>query len=194
MNAIAAKLPTFESGLDEIAAAGRRDGWLCACADADRFLLLCGELVASLAELLASLGDGPVLEVCAGRGDLSEALRSAGAASTATDADPPQGACVERLSAEEALRRYRPAVVLGSFVPVDSGVDRLVLRFPSVRHYVVLGGRVGGQFGSAALWEDSGWTAEPLDQLTRWMLTRHDVWVEEGTILRHGEAWHFLRP
>jgi len=193
MRAILDRLPTFESGLDEIAAAGRRDGWLCACLDADRFLLPCRELVAALAELLTSLAAGPVLEVCAGGGELSESLRAAGADSTPTDLFPPQGAPVERLSAQEALCRYRPSVVLGSFIPLDSGVDRLVLGFPSVHHYVVLGGRIGGQLGSAALWENSAWAARPLDQITPWMLTRHDVWVDKQTVLRHGEAWYFRR-
>ena len=193
MEAISSRLPTFQMGLEQIAAAARRDGWLCECLDADRFLLPCRELVAALAELLGSLGAGPVLEVCAGGGELSEALRAAGAECTPTDACPPHGAPVESLSAGEALRRYRPSVVLGSFVPVDSGVERMILGFSSVRHYVVLGGRIGGQLGSAALWEDSGWVAQPLEEITRRMLTRHDVWVEKQTVLRHGEAWHFRR-
>ena len=79
------------------------------------------------------------MEVGSGDGELAELLGVAGVPVTATDADPPKEARVERRTAADALRIWRPAVVLGSFVPVDSGVDRLVMRYPSVRHYVVLG-------------------------------------------------------
>ena len=190
-------LPTFESQLKAIAAAEQGEGWLCVCDDAGRFLLLNRELVESLAVLLRSLTpvDHAALEVCAGRGELAQTLRSAGARVVATDADPPVGSPVVRASALEALRRYRPVIVLGCFVPIDAGVDELVMGFPTVRHYVVLGARLGGLFTSRDLWQAPGWTAEPLDGVTRWMLTRHDVWL--GTprqpILRHGEAWHFSR-
>jgi hypothetical protein len=190
-----ATLPTFESQLDEIARAERGDGWLCACEEQGQFLALTQELVTALAESLRDLDAGPILEICAGRGELAEAIRATGVHVVATDADPPADAPVTRASAEEALRRFRPAVVLGSFVPVDAGVDELVLGFPSVRHYVVLGARIGGLFGSSVLWQAPGWTAEPLEQVARWMLTRHDVWLgpSEPAVLQHGEAWHLRR-
>ena len=193
MHTTRSDLPTFDSRLAEVAAAEAADGWLSRCEDDGRFLVATQDLVVALSGLLRQCSAGPVLEVCAGRGELAEAIRSAGVPVVATDADPPAGSPVVRASAEEALRRYRPAVVLGCFVPVDAGVDELVIGFPSVRHYVVLGARIGGLFGSLALWQDRGWIAEPLDRLTRWMLTRHDVWVDERTIVRHGEAWHFRR-
>lgn len=116
----------------------------------------------------------------------------------ATDAAPPEAARVVRLSAAEALRRFQPAVVLGSFVPFDAGVDEAVLACPSVKHYVVLNARIGGRFASRAIWETPGWQATLLDTVSRWMITRHDVRVahggrEEELIIQHGEAWHFAR-
>jgi hypothetical protein len=192
---LAAALPTFETQLRELLIAEQGDGWLSACERADRFLLLSRQLVTSLAGVLRSLGHGKVLEVCAGRGELAEALGLEGVPIVATDTQPDRGSHVIRADAAEALRRHRPALVLASFVPIDSGVDERVMRFPSVRHYVVLGARIGGLFGSAALWQSPGWTAEPLAEVNRWMLTRHDVWL--GTpghpVLRHGEAWHWRR-
>ena len=149
--------------LEEIAAAERSDGWLSACERDDRFLIPTEQFVEALGELLRRLDAGPVLEVCAGSGELAAAIRAAGVPVVATDADPPAGSPVVRVSAEEALRRYRPVVVLGCFVPVDAGVDPLVMGFPSVRHYVVLGARVGGLFGSRDLWRSPSWTAEPLE-------------------------------
>jgi len=215
-------LPTFQSQLDEIAAAEQGHGWLSVCEDHGRFLVLTRQFITALSRFLRTLGPGPILEVCAGGGELAESICRAGVDIVATDANPPgdserigepaplaplagRGAggegfsdkllAVERASAQEALRRYRPAVVLGCFVPIDSGVDELVMRSPSVRHYVVLAARIGGLLGSAPLWHDANWTAEPLAEVTRWMLTRHDTWT--GTpgrsILRHGEAWHLRR-
>ena len=184
-------LPTFHSQLDEIARAEQGDGWLSQCERVGRFLVPTQELVAALSGFLQKLETRPVVELCAGTGELAAALRTAGVDLVATDADPPPDAPVVRASADEALRRYRPKVVLGSFVPIDSDVDRLVLRFPSVRHYVVLGARVGGMLGSASLWQQPGWAAEPIEDVARWMLTRHDVWIDRRTTLRRGEAWHF---
>jgi len=192
---VATNLPTFESQLDLIAAAEQGDGWLSDCIDSGRYLSPNRQLVDALAEFLMSLGQGAIVELCAGRGDLAEALVETGLAIAATDADPPAGSPVVRADAREALKRYRPTVVLGSFVPVDAGVDRLAMQFPSVRHYVVLNARIGGLLGSNWLWQTTGWKADSLDQISRWMLTRHDVWL--GTprrpILQHGEAWHFAR-
>ena len=195
MTTVQATLPTFEAQLNKVAAAERGDGWLSACDDTDRFLLPNQQFVASLAELLRSLDSRPILEVCAGRGELAEALRWAGIPIVATDAEPAAGSAVERAPTEEALRRHRPAVVLGCFVPVDAGVDQAVLRFPSVRHYLVLGARLGGLLGSAALWRNPNWSARRLEQVSRWMLTRHDVWLgmPRQPILQHGEAWHLRR-
>ena len=87
-------------------------------------------------------GDGPVLEVCAGTGELARALISSGVRLLATDAEPPKNAEVLRMSAQTALRRFQPSVVLGSFVPFDGGVDKMILSYPSVRHYVVLNARI----------------------------------------------------
>jgi hypothetical protein len=93
------------------------------------------------------------------------------------------------------LQKYRPGLVLGAFVPADAGVDEAVLACPSVRHYVLLGARIGGVFASAALWRDARWRARPLAEISRWMLTRHDVWLDDQQrrILQHGEAWQFSR-
>ncbi len=192
---VTAALPTFESQLQEIAAAEHTDGWLDACAQADRFLLINRDFVASLAQWLRRPGEPLILEVCAGRGELAEALAAGGVPLAATDADPPAGSAVERASAAEALQRYRPAVVLGCFVPLGAAVDEAVLACPFVRHYVVLGARVGGLLGSSALWRASGWTYRPIPQVARWMLTRHDVWIglPARPILQHGEAWCFSR-
>ncbi|MBM3334696.1 hypothetical protein FJY63_08550 [Candidatus Sumerlaeota bacterium] len=189
------RLRPFHAWLGEIAAAERDHGWLSQCEEAGQFLLLSREMVGSLAEFLRALGNGTVLEVCAGRGELAEALSEAGVQIVATDVDARPVSSVMRMSAPEALERIRPKVVLGCFVPFDSGVDAGVMSCPSVRHYIVLNARVGGQCGSEALWRNAAWTASPLQEISRWMITRHDVWTgaPEQPILQRGEAWQFSR-
>jgi hypothetical protein len=188
-------LPTFESQLLQIADAERHGGWLNACMESGCFLLLNRPLIEAIAEQVNRFSEEPRLEVCAGQGELSEALTQSGVPFTATDAAPPAGSPVSPMSAREALERHRPAVVLGSFVPIDAGVDEAVLACRSVKHYIALGARLGGEFGSRALWRAPGWRRQPLPQVGRWMLTRHDVWTgrPHQPILRHGEAWCFSR-
>ena len=191
------QLPTFDTCVSQIETAESGDGWLSRCDDSGRFLVPCCELADALTDVLRRLdSDSPILEVCAGDGELAEALVARGLPVAATDAHPSSASAgVLAMPAEAALARYRPAVVLAAFVPIDSGVDEAVMRCPSVRHYVALGPRLGGYFGSAALWWNTAWHGSKLDDVGRWMLTRHDVWLggEDRRLLRHGEAWHFDR-
>lgn len=195
-------------------------GWLTECDETGRFLVVCRELVDDLTRVLKELaGDGSILEVCAGSGQLSAHLKRAGLRLHAIDINAPDGSMVLPISARVALRRFQPAVVLGAFVPSDAGVDEAVLKCQSVMHYVVLNARTGGVMGSSALWRATDWKAEPLALISRWMLTRHDVWLGmhrpanggEGhgwrmaidvsecdsehadSFIQHGEAWRFTR-
>ena len=190
-------LPTFDVCSQRVSVAEQGDGWLVKCEDTGLYLVICRELVAVLSGILRSDDSEPILEVCAGSGALAAALSDAGIPVRATDVNPAGQLPVVRADAEEALRQHRPRKVLAAFVPIDSGVDRVVMKFPTVREYVVLGARIGGQFGSDGLWSDSGWIPTPLIDVTRWMITRHDVGLPSGDsspkMIQHGEAWRFLR-
>ncbi|MPZ16916.1 MAG: hypothetical protein GEV06_03205 [Luteitalea sp.] len=183
--------------LAAFAAAEEAEGWLARCVEAGRYLALSVQFVDALATALRRLGQSPVVEICAGDAALAAALGSRGLAVTATDLRPPPRTetQVEPLAVDEALRRHRPRVVLASFVPVDTGVDRHVLDCPGVQHYVVLNARLGGECGTVCLWTHPGWTRTPLEAVTRWMICRHDVWLgTERPPLTHGEAWLLSRP
>ncbi len=191
--------PCFARWRERLIAAEQGPGWLDECDDAGRFLAVSQELVDTLARALRRFAEsGPVLEVCAGSGELARSLAALGVRLQATDAEPPQGAAVLRLSARAALHRFQPAVVLGVFAPHDAGVDEAVLACPAVQHYVIVNARIGGSLGSPSLWNAQGWKAEPLDEVRRWVITRHDVWLGPagkniGEVLQHGEVWHFTR-
>ena len=192
----------FAQWRERLIASEQGDGWIAECVDEGRFLAVNRELVDALSLTLRQLaGNGPVLEVCAGSGELARALTAAGLDLDATDVEPAARSEVLRLSAESALRNFRPSVVLGAFVPIDAGVDEAVLACPTVKHYVVLNARIGVALGSSTLWQASEWRAEPLEAVRPWMLTRHDVWMGSldrassptGNLLQHGEAWLFSR-
>ena len=196
-------LPSFARWRKRLLAAERGDGWLAECIDADRYLAVNQELADALAgELRRLAGDSPVLEICAGTGELARSLATTGVNLEATDVEPGDGTNVLRLPAKEALQRFRPTVVLGVFAPFDAGVDEAVLACPSVEHYVVLNARIGGVLGSSSLWQTPGWAAEPLNAVQPWMLTRHDVGLgpchqtgctRQPALMQHGEAWLFTR-
>jgi hypothetical protein len=192
-------LPCFARWRSRLIAAERSTGWLDVCHDAGRFLAVSRELVDALASVLRRFAEGgPVLEVCAGSGELARSLAAVGVRLQATDAASPDGSTVLRMSAQAALCRFRPAVVLGVFVPHDAGVDEAVLACPSVQHYVIVNARIGTALGSPALWSAPGWKSEPLEDIRRWVITRHDIWLGHAgmtndDILQHGEVWHFAR-
>jgi hypothetical protein len=98
------------------------------------------KLVLALAELI---GKRRALEVAAGDGCLSRFLTEAGVTIAATDDHSWSHAItypdsVERLDAEAALERYRPAVVVCSFPPPGNRFETAVLATPSVETYVVV--------------------------------------------------------
>jgi hypothetical protein len=188
--------PRFAEWRRRLIAAEQGAGWLDRCDDSGHFVIVSRELIAALADTLRALaGQGPVLEVCAGRGELARGLAAVGVPVQATDRAPTAGSAVSRLSAQQALDRFQPACVLGAFVPHDAGVDEAVLACRSVRHYLILNARVGNCLGSPSLWTATRWRAEPVASITRWMLTRHDCWLPDrapgGDVLQHGEAWLF---
>jgi len=188
-------LPSFEIQTQFIVKAEQSEGWFCKCEREERYLTLSNELIAELVSFLRTLCQNNIMEICAGSGELASALRAAGVGITATDIDPSaDNSHVFRASATEALSRYRPNIALGCFVPFDSGADETVMACPDVQHYIVMNARIGGQLGSDLLWNHPLWKAEYLGQLTKWMITRHDVWVGGmDHIVKRGEAWCFHR-
>lgn len=98
------------------------------------------ELILALAE---RIGERSCLELAAGDGTLARFLSAAGTTVIATDDRSWSHAIsypddVEALEATEALRRYRPSVVLCSFPPPNNTFERAVFESASVDLYVVV--------------------------------------------------------
>lgn len=100
-----------------------------------------------LIESLARLIDGRAcLEIAAGDGTLSRFLAAEGVAVTATDDHSWKHAVtypdtVLKLDAGQALKRFKPRVVVCSWPPANNGFERLVLADPGVELYIVIGSR-----------------------------------------------------
>jgi len=100
-----------------------------------------------LIEALARLIDGrECLEIAAGDGTLSRFLAAEGVAVTATDDYSWKHAVnypdtVLKLDAGQALKRFKPRVVVCSWPPANNGFERLVLADAGVELYIVIGSR-----------------------------------------------------
>jgi len=189
------RIESYQQLCLRMAEAEHGPGWLAACAEGGQYLLLCREFVHALGSTLRSLGGGSVLEVAAGNGALATAMRLEGIPVIATDPDPPAAAeSVETINAQRALDKYRPAVVIGSFVPQDAGVDDTVLAHHCVQHYLVLNAVCNQQSVMDTLARRARVKARWLKHVAPWMITRHDVWRGPDTPpLAKGEAWLLSR-
>jgi len=100
-------------------------------------------LIEALARLI---GGRECLEIAAGDGTLSRFLAAEGVKATATDdyswkhaVSYPES--VLKMDAAQALRKFKPAVVICSWPPANNGFERLVFTQPGVELYIVIGSR-----------------------------------------------------
>ncbi len=193
---LAGGLPSYKEALQELRRAERVPGsWLELCEGRGVFQVLSREWVEALAGEMRRLGARPVLEVCAGDGGLSRALREMGVSIVATDASPPPGSWAEPVDARKALESYCPQGVLVSWPPCDWGLDRLLFSFPSLRWVIYIAPRLNGVLGSETLGDLARWKVTVLEAVDRYGLCRHDYLSDftEGALISHSRALLFER-
>lgn len=118
------------------------------------------------------------VEVGAGDGTLSRFLNEAGVAVRATDnyswshfIEYP--AEVEKLDAHQALKKYRPAVVLCSWPDPENQWEQTVFDHPAVQVYVVIGSSTPGVTGNPAVYQSQwAFTLEDRPDLAALVLPR----------------------
>jgi len=169
-SASASDLETWFGRMEE---AEQAEGWLAWCRDRGIFIASANEFVDALANELRCLA-GTILEIGSGVGELAAELGRRNVSVIATDpaAVAPN---VIRMSAREALKLYKPATVLSSFLPVDAGVEADVLRCASVQRYLYLGPIIMGRVGPEALWNVTGWSAKRLLEVEDVLISRLDI-------------------
>jgi len=142
-------------------------------------------------EIKRRVGSDLVLEVAAGDGMLSFWLRQYGVNVKATDSGKwydkiKRSTEVEILDAVSAIRKYKPRMVVASWLPWDEPIDIQV--FDEKVPFIVLIGEENGATGSRRFWDERYWEkagyAKEYSECDRWNFCRTD-YVREG-----GGGWH----
>lgn len=104
------------------------------------------------------IGDSKCLEIGAGDGTLTRFLRSNGVRCDATDDYSWEKYIqypdfVERLDAQEALRKYKPDTVICSWAPPRNTFEKSVFKAESVKMYIVIGTKNPALTGNHEVYE-----------------------------------------
>ena len=180
------KLPTYEEarrlmhhffeGIDEYefqSRPGKSTPWEEWCVKNGVHTVYNVEFVDALAEKIRSFNETPVVEVCAGNGKLTRQLRKRGIPVTATD-DYSWGLStdensVERLSHKAALEKYKPRIVVASWLSPSILIALDILEFQSVDYFIVIdSGSVGW------LHDATKFKKECLKEIGRYNICMHD--------------------
>jgi hypothetical protein len=167
------------------------------------------EYISCLAnEIKSYVGSNLVLEVAAGDGMLSYWLRQYGVNIHATDSGewyiPPRTkimqravvkpyAPVEIIDAISAIRKYKPKMVIASWI--TEGVDFQI--FDEKPPIICLIGEVDGATGSMKFWEQKYWEKAGYERLPHsrcdeWNLCRTD-YVSDGRVWHHSYTIFFIK-
>lgn len=138
------RLPTQRECFQALASFSSIGEWAGFCEAHGIYQIVHQELIDDISDVLDRLGirSEPILEVAAGKGKLSYWLSKQGFVTNPVDDfswDVELSAYVEPLKHDRALAKYRPEVVIGSWVPTSSSILPDVLSFPSVRYFLHLG-------------------------------------------------------
>jgi hypothetical protein len=103
--------------------------------------------------LVGLVADRSCLEIGAGDGTLARFLKEQGVQLTATDNYGWEKSVtypdwVLRQDAREALKKYKPEVVICSWPPAQNDFEREVFNLPGVQLYIVIGSRYRFAFGN----------------------------------------------
>jgi hypothetical protein len=137
----------IEDGDDRVQNDWGTGDWWKFCDNCGVHQIFNAEFINELTGEIKKLPESRIIEICAGRGDLSYRLKKHGINIIATDDyswNLSTSALVEKLSHLEALEKYKPEIVLASWIPYKSGIGFDVLDFPSVKYFIDLGEDVGG--------------------------------------------------
>lgn len=126
----------------------QEDCWNRFCEELQAYNVLNTEFVDALAKEIRKLDSSKMIEICAGNGKLSQHLRMRGIDIKPTDNNSwrlSNNGLVEIMSHEDALRKYNPKIVIGSWItpywthPFGYQIGYDVLDFPSVDYFVDIG-------------------------------------------------------
>lgn len=127
--------------------------------------------------ILANVGYSLVLEVGAGDGQLTKLLKAKGINILATDdySWKIRKTNVEKLDHKQAIDKYKPAMVISSWMPYHRDWTRYFRKSQSVEHYILIGEAYGGCCASdPSFYNHKGWTKTEDFDFDRFNLCRSD--------------------
>ena len=134
------------------------------------------EYIKALSDSIKSFSN--ILEVGAGRGNLSKYLKSYVKNITATDSDDFDN--VTQISYEKALKTMNPDLVICSWMPYGEDWTPQFRSTESVRSYILLG--PPGVTATPSAWKDShsGWSSERLEDVEVRAIAKIDCGADPG--------------
>jgi len=153
-------------------------GWFGFCQEHGVHNVYNTEFIDALADEIRRLNYSPIVEICAGDGKLSHQLRKRGIDIKPTDNyswDLSKDGLVEKLSHQEALKKYEPRVVLASWIPYQARIGFDVLDSPSVRYFIDIGEDVGGAtWMTEEIYDRKDWDRKYLENVGENSICRTD--------------------
>lgn len=183
------------------------ESWFSTCIRKALFQLWNKEYVEELSvEIKKLVNDKLVLEVAAGDGMLSHWLREYGVNIKATDDmswhnfDRTEYPIkirseVEKLDAIEAIQKYKPNLVIASWIPYGSDLDYKILK-EKVSYFIIIGEGPGGCTGSEVFWEkyeEEGYVWEYFKEVDKYNICRTDSAIQNIRIYKHSSTALFKR-
>lgn len=149
------------------------------------YQILNAEFNDALAREIKNLGLQPVLEVGAGNGDLSQALRRRNIETVAVDnfeqtlpgkmLDAP--GIPEKMDYKDAIYRYNPELIICSWMPAGEDWTPDFRAHSSVKSYILIGDPEGS--GTEEAYGDfPGWNNYVLKEPNKWSMCRHDIGID----------------
>lgn len=181
------------------------DEWVSFCRKYTIYLVETLELVLGLSLILKS-APKPIVEVCAGRGKLAYWLRKYGVPVIATD-DYSWGLKlprknVIRMSIDEALEKFKPRTVLGSWIPSNFELGLKILQFPTVKLFIDISSGVGSHSSWTSglslprlrmLASDYGFRVYPLNDLAFFSFSQDSFVATGSSVVRSSQVLLFVK-
>lgn len=145
------------------------------------YMIWTQEFIDQLAREIKKLGNPRMIEVCAGKGKLSYQLNKKGLNLIPTDdyswnLSNNHPDLVETITAHDALKKYNPRLVIGSWIPSETRIGFDVLNHPSVEYFI----DIGEHPSSKVTWmteeclRRKDFSITTLDKVAKYCLSRED--------------------
>lgn len=162
------------------------------------------EFVQELAKTIKEIGPDIIVEIGAGRGIVCRNIsKIIGQDIILTDdyswwdneENTEKIKCTDiiKMDYKEAIKKFKPDLIIASWIPYNKGWTKDFRLCPSVRGYIIIGEPRGGCTGSDNDWKTK-WNVKTLKDVERYGICRTDHDLFYGTHILHTDVAYFERP